>query len=80
MRKRNWSDLKNKIYDSSMDEPAGMIFFSRSYQYKNSQILNKSITLTEMPGFEGVVVYSGTTIAPMRFFINKKMTRVLDLR
>lgn len=29
-------------------------------------------------GFEDVVIYSGTTIDPMRIFIKKKMTRVLD--
>lgn len=29
-------------------------------------------------GFEDVVVYGGTTIDPMRIFIKKKMTRVLD--
>jgi len=29
-------------------------------------------------GFEDVIVYSGTTIDPMRIFIKKKMTRVLD--
>ena len=28
--------------------------------------------------FEDIIVYSGTTIDPMRIFISKKMTRVLD--
>ena len=29
-------------------------------------------------GFEEIIVYSGTSIDPMRIFISKKMTRVLD--
>ena len=28
--------------------------------------------------FEDIIAYSGTTIDPMRIFISKKMTRVLD--
>jgi repressor of nif and glnA expression len=33
---------------------------------------------TKPIGFEDVIVYSGTTIDPMRIFIKRKMTRVLD--
>jgi repressor of nif and glnA expression len=29
-------------------------------------------------GFEDIIVYNGTSIDPMRIFISKKMTRVLD--
>lgn len=32
----------------------------------------------KLTGFEEIIVYSGTSVDPMRIFISKKMTRVLD--